>query len=455
MQVCLLLLSAIFATSARAEGGPALAPVVVSEETIATCLPPDNGAGPLWCFGAPLIYRDGEDVYASIMESSPEVKPLCNTRWRLFHRGKDGWELIRAAEAFRLREPSPLAGFPGGPLFLSTTPSVEPPGTEYGRCATELLIFDPKNLNSPPTVENPVWAGDPYFTDHSYRGFAVDGDRRELLWLNIDAKTSVLHSSFRNSEGKWVRQSSITHPIRSCYPQVALRNGAAHVLAVSDIVEPIEEWRKFKHEQSGRAWDYVFRKLYYSHVPDVAAQDFSDPLEIDNVDATAGHLSNLDLWIAPDGASHILYIRSNTTPVLRDRHFPGLPQLRSLEYVVVREGKVARRQMLHISGEGLATGPVTYGRFHSTPDGRLWAVYFGESPNEFGAMETALHLMTVYPDLDREHPVRVHLKDNFSTFFTATERGGSRPSYTLDLFGVTRDSTVLSHARIDLLGKTE
>lgn len=450
-----ILLSAIFAPIAWAEGGPALAPVVVAEETITSCLPANNGAGPLWCFGAPLVFRDGKDLYTSITEASPEVKPLCNTRWRLFHRGNEGWKLVRAADGFRLREPSPLGGFPGGPLFLSITPSTEPPGTEYGRCATDLLIFDPKNLNSPPTAENPVWAGEPYFTDHSYRGFAVDGNRRELLWLNIDAKTGVYHSSFRNAEGKWAKQSSITHPIRACYPQVALRDGAAHVLAVSDIVEPIEEWRKFKHDQSGRAWDYVFRKLYYSHTPDVASQDFAEPLEIDDVDATAGHISNLDLWIAPDGAAHILYLRANTTPVIRDRFFPGLPQLRSLDYAVVKDGKVARRELLHVAGEGLAAGSISYGRFHSTPDGRLWAVYFAESADEAGKRENTLHLMPVYPNLDREHPVKVRLERSFTTFFTATERGGSMPSSILDLFGITKDPTQLSYARIHLFREAE
>ena len=33
-------------------------------------------------------------------------------------------------------------------------------------------------------------------------------------------------------------------------------------------------------------------------------------------------------------------------------------------------------------------------------------------------------------------------------FFTATERGGSLPSNTVDLFGVGREETVLRYARV-------
>ena len=40
-------------------------------------------------------------------------------------------------------------------------------------------------------------------------------------------------------------------PIRACYPQVALRDRAAHVLAIGDIVEPNEAWRAHKKEATG------------------------------------------------------------------------------------------------------------------------------------------------------------------------------------------------------------
>jgi hypothetical protein len=42
------------------------------------------------------------------------------------------------------------------------------------------------------------------------------------------------------------------------------------------------------------------------------------------------------------------------------------------------------------------------------------------------------------------------LKEPFSVFFTAAERGGSKPSWLLDLFGTGKSPTVLRYARISV-----
>jgi hypothetical protein len=446
------LLLPLLAAASWAQTEPLLAPHVVTEETMAVCLPANNGAGPLWCFGSPLLFRDGKDVYASIMETGEGIPLLCNTRWRLFHRADEKWNLVRAAEEFRIREPSPLGGFSGGPVFLSINPSIEPPGTQYGHCQPQLLAFDPKALDQPPGVEIPVWDGTPHFTDHSYRGVAFDGPKRELLWVNIDATTSIQHWSFRDREGNWARQGSITFPIRACYPQVALSNHAAHVLAIGDIVEPIMEWREYKYAQSNQKWDYVFRRLFYTSTPDITTTEFAPPIEVDTLESTSGQMTNLDLWIGPDGAAHLLYIKTSVqSAVMRDRFFPGLPIIRTLNYVVIREGGVVKRELLAVSDEsGAGTNPI-YGRFHSTPDGRLWAVYFANRKDGQGQVKTPLILTQVWPTFDRAHPVEVQLAHPINTFFTATERGGSKPSNTLDLFGLGSEPNTLRYAQIDLV----
>ncbi|MCA9446439.1 MAG: hypothetical protein KC931_04940 [Candidatus Omnitrophica bacterium] len=423
---------------------------VIAEETIATCLSPNNGAGPMWCYGSPLVVRQGNEVFVSIMETGEGVEPLCNTRWRLFKRDEKGWGLVSAPEEFRLREPSPLVSFEGSPLFLSITPSLEPPGTHYGPCDTQLLRFDLNKLEQVPVIEHPKWEGEPYFTDHSYRGVCSDGRNREILWMNIDAKTSIQHVSHRDSEGNWEYLEGLEFPIRSCYPQVALKDGAAHVLAIGDIVEPIKEWQEYKFEQSGRKWDYVFRRLFYSYTPNIHEASFSEPLEIDTLESTAGHITNLDLWIDPDGKAHVLYLKNTVqSEVMRDRFFPGLPILRTLEYTVLEQGKIVKRETLAVGGEGDHEITPNYGRFHSTPDGRLWAVFPGYKATESGTL-ARLFLMQVYPEIDREKLVEVELDPLFGGFFTATERGGSLPSWTLDLFG--QFGEVLRYAQIELKG---
>ena len=64
----------------------AAGPTVEVEEVVATCKPPNNGAGPLWCYGAPLLVSSGDKVIVSVMETGEGVPLLSNTRWRLFER---------------------------------------------------------------------------------------------------------------------------------------------------------------------------------------------------------------------------------------------------------------------------------------------------------------------------------------------------------------------------------
>jgi len=262
-------------------GATAAKPVTEVEEVVATCKPPGNGAGPLWCYGAPLVVRQGGQVYASVTETGSGVPPLCNTRWRLYRRDADGWNEVRHAADFREREPCPLASPGPGRLVLSVNPSTEPPGTRYGRCDPHLLGVDALHPDQPPTVLGLTWSNTPRFADHSYRGLAADASRGDVLALNIDAGTSAQHWSFRPGDGDPSRSGMIRFPIRACYPQVAVRDRSAHVLAVGDIVEPNEPWRVHKKSTTGSEWDYVFRRLFYARNPDAGRGGFEPPVEID------------------------------------------------------------------------------------------------------------------------------------------------------------------------------
>jgi len=51
----------------------------------------------------------------------------------------------------------------------------------------------------------------------------------------------------------------------------------------------------------------------------------------------------------------------------------------------------------------------------------------------------------------RGEATRIALREPFTAFFTACERGGSRPSRTLDMFGVgTHSGTILRYAAVRL-----
>lgn len=425
-------------------------PAVEAEEVVCTYVSPDNGAGPLWCYGAPLIVRWQDTVFVSAMETGEGVPKLCNTRWQLFRRDKSGWHIVQRPEGFREREPCPLVAFSDGRLFISVNPSVSPPGTQYGPCDPHLLEFSAKNIEQPPKILRPVWHRETRFTDHSYRGIASDGERGEILLLNIHSQTGDQHWAFLDRDGKWTRQGKIRFPIRSCYPQVALRNRGAHVLAIGDIVEPNAEWRAYKREKTGREWDYIFRRLFYTWTPDIAATDFAEPLELENVDSTGGHIRNLDLWLGPGESVHVLYLKVPVqSALLRDKFFSEMKMVTSLEYAVLRKGQVVRREALLKGGEGESAEIPGDAKFHATKDGRLFVIYYCSGRDESGKPISENRILQVLPETDAK-PVSIPLKNPFTTFFTATERGGSPASNTIDLFGIGHQPNTLRYARIRL-----
>ena len=431
-----------------AMAGPGMAgPVVEVEEVVATCGSPDNGAGPYWAYGAPMVVRVGDQVFASVMEVGEGVPPLCNTRWRLFRRDEKGWADVLHPSEFREREPCPIITTGPGQLLISVNPSTQPPGTKYGPCDPHLLAVDLRAPSGEPAKVEPGWPGVPTFTDHSYRGVAADGPRGEALLLNIDARTSAVHWAFKDAEEGFTRHGAVEFPIRSCYPQVALRERAAHVLAIGDIVEPNEDWRAYKSEKTGASWDYVFRRLFYTRNPDVASAEFEPSIEVASVDATGGHITNLDLWLDEAGNAHLLYLKSTSSPILRDRFFPGEPIVTTLEYATVENDRIIHHEPLATGGESRAETP-RYGRFHATSDGALYAVYSIHARDENGAARLENRLLRLTPKRDAE-PTRLDLKNPFGMFFTATERGGSAPSDTLDLLGPGSGSEI-RHAQIRL-----
>ncbi len=306
---------------------------------------------------------------------------------------------------------------------------------------SQLLEFTSPAPGAEPQALDVPWAGGHTFTEHSYRGFAVDGEAGEQLAMNIDSPTGDQFWAHRDAGGNWTNAGRVPFPIRSCYPQVSLRHGGGHVLAIRDIVEPVDEWREYKFEQTQRKWDYVFRRLFYAWTPDISSEQFGDAIEIDDVDATSGHISNLDMFIADDGAAHILYLRRTVQSTsMRDRFFPDERIAADLVHVVLRDGIEASRQTLIAGGEGTSGLQPAYGRFHRDADGGLHVVYAASGTNGLIALT----------DDGPGEPVTIPLEEPFGTFFTATERGGSPPSDTLDLFGIGREGQVLRYARVQL-----
>lgn len=424
-------------------------PIVEVEEVVTRYLGANNGAGPMWCYGSTVIGRISEEVFLSVIETGKDVPPLCNTRWQLWQRPDKGpWKIIQHEQECRQREPCPISVFPDGRVFLSVNPSTQPPGTKYGPCKPLVLTFDAANPAGAFAAEEPAWAAGTKFTDHSYRGFAADGKNGELLLLNIHSETGDQFVSFRNKQDQWQAKGSIRFPIRSCYPQVLLKDKAAFVMAIGDIVEPNEEWKKLKFEKTKSQWDYVFRRLFFTWTPDIEKVSFAEPTEIDTVEKTAGHITNLDLAVDETGAVQVLYLRQpHQYDFIRDKYFPGERMTVTLEMLTIRDGKVAGKRTV---AERTDTGGLrpSYGRFHTDSKGKLWIVAAGWMPNDD---KESFGNFLLDPEATGAAAIRqLGLQHPFRSFFTATVRGGSRPSDTVDLFGVADDDPNLRYARIKL-----
>lgn len=422
---------------------PSLVPRTVVEEDIYRLVSPNNGAGPMWSYGCTTIVRDGERLFASRMETSSDVPIPCNTRWKLLERTGGKWQVFAEAEEFKQREPCPLGIWSNGELLLSVNDALQAPGPTSLPCKPHLLRFDIKDSHAAPTELSATWnAPKINFTEHSYRGLAIDRTGNRLLQMNIDASTSIQHWALLDHEGQTVTNGQITFPIRACYPQLALIGNAGHIMAISDIVEPVEEWRSYKFEQSKRQWDYVFRILYYSWSPDLTTQPFAEPIEIDNVESTGGHITNHDMWIAPDGSVYLIYGKQQVANSLHDKYFPTLSTNTTLELAIVKDGIVRERHTLMGSSNGPHPG---VSRFHETADHHLYAIVHAYQNSESNI------LIPIFPTLDSEASVNIPLKQAFRSFFTANVRAGNLPSNTIDLIGHQKSQEIISYAQIELV----
>ncbi len=455
-RLCLLLaLVPVVSAGTRASWQP----TVEIEEDVYDYEPANNGAGPMWCHGSTCLVRVGADLFASGLETIAAAKPLNNCRWMLFQRGTQGWRKVCFDESGRTREPSPLVGFPDGRLFLSTNPTLNADPNAYaGPARPELLQFDIHDPSKPARTLLPVWSDQPKFTEHSYRSFAADGPNRELILFQNVGYTHA-EWTFLDRGGRWSAQGQLKwpwgadyskpQPIRVCYPNVALRNREVHFCGVSDIVEPNEQWRAFKKQLTGREWDYDFRRLFYTWSPDITTGRFQPWVEIASREKTCGWINPGDLWAAPDGRVHILWTERALDERLREEFFPGERQSYSLNYAVVRRGEVLSRRALLTAEEGKTNERPGRGRFHITPDHRLFVFFYVSGSDGSGRPVSENRTLEILRDGTVSDAVRVPLARPFTDFMTATPRAGSPPSGTLELLGVRQGSgTAISFARI-------
>jgi hypothetical protein len=225
-------------------------------------------------------------------------------------------------------------------------------------------------------------------------------------------------------------------------------------MLISDIIEPVKEWRDFKRKLTGREWDYDFRRLFYTWTPDITRQAFGRPVEIASREKTAGHITNLDMWLDQAGRAHLLWLeRSVWYPQMRDRFFPGTPLTTSLEYGIVDKGRIVHRATLAKGGEGASTEIPGWSRFHALPGGKLRVAAYFSGADSAGKAVSENRLIEITAAGQAGRSVVIPLRSPFTNFMTATERAGSPPSGVLDLLGESPGRSGISYARIQITGR--
>lgn len=438
-----------------AMGAAAWEATVEVEEEVYRFTPAQNGAGPMWCHGSTTLVRAGETVFATGLETLADLPPLNNCRWDLWRRDAQGWQRVYRDDPGRTREPSPLAVVGADRIWVSANPTMLPVGTAGGGPARPELVGFGVTPPYVPEREVPEWVGQPKFNEHSYRTLAADGEAGELLVMQNIGYGHV-EWAFRDGAGRWAGQGRWSwpwgedyakpQPIRLCYPNVALHRRAVHFLGVSDILEPRPEWRAAKRELTGREWDYDFRRLFYSWTPEVTRESLRPWKEIASREATAGSISSADLHVAEDGGVHLLWMERALDERLRERFFPEAKQEHRLEYAVMREGEMVRRITLLKSTEGEPGLVASAARFHVVPDGRLLVFLHGQ-----GGGESGHYLMELRASGEVGRRIPVPMKHPLTSYFTATRRAGTAPSWVLDLLGMSPGQPdTLRYARIRL-----
>jgi hypothetical protein len=120
---------------------------------------------------------------------------------------------------------------------------------------------------------------------------------------------------------------------------------------------------------------------------------------------------------------------------LRGKFFPDAKQSHAVNYAIVREGKVVRRRPLMLAEEGKPGEIGSCPRFQVTPDNRLFVVCYASGQSADGKAVSENRLVELLPGGEVGPWVRVPFAQPFTSYFTATVRGGSPASETLELLG--------------------
>ena len=361
------------------------------------------------------LLRVGDRVFFSTAQRLTDREGMCNVYPMLYEkRGDEGWKLVWSDENAYQMDAGHLL-YPGNDRLVMT---LNPPKARYPKeqrtflvpCTPVAYLFDISDGVKLIDIREIPWDKPDYpFRSHSYRSSCVDIVNGNLFFTNIHYPEEKHVYALTNAGLQPVRAGALEFPERGCYHNIAMKNGELYLFAMQDIVEPNEEWYRYKrqrYDENNMGFDYVFRTVYLNYSPDLTKEELRPSVEICSMADTCGTIDNLDCRYAANGDMVFMAHERNVSgEYIRDRFFPGVPMVSELCLYRLFGGEVKERVVIDRAEEGGEWNLSYNGFIHTAANGELYFVWARVKPAENGLSRMAFFIKKI--DEPRQKPYKI------------------------------------------------
>jgi len=427
---------------------------MLNPEIICPTVPFQNGSNPTWCHGNSMVCRVGDRVFATIAHVNEDRLPYNRTHMELWEK-KDGadWKIVYADEGVYQREPCYPLYLGNNRLAVVANPTAQSykkdePST-FVDCVPTVYLFDISDEVKKTDTIRLTWDDPGYrFIDHSYRSGAVDMENGNILFTNMymDGGEGSHCYTLVDRDFQIIRMGKLPFQKRACYQNIAMRGNETYAFGVQDIVEPVEEWKKYKYEKTGSKWDYDSRRILLCYSPDIEKEDFRPSVTVCHRDDTCGLASNLDCCFDSNGDMLFLVsCRSIWHAFMRDRFFPDTPLECTLEVYRFSKGELKEKRLIEYISEENGAEIEHGGFFHTASNGDIYVIWSRKNHGIPSAVQEATYLSRI--DAPDEAPLK--LMDRGMPIFGNKTRLGAPIGNTVDMYWYENSERVM-YARYDL-----
>ena len=422
-------------------------------EKICDTMPFHNGSDPVWSRGNSVIVRVGDRVFATNSRVFPKRALRSRTSLELYEKcGDEPWKMVYYDEGVFQRESCPILYLGDHKLAVTVNPTARvyaPDEPNIGAaCIPMVYIFDISGEVQKIDTIRLTWDDPEYFFhDHSYRGFTLDTANGNLFLVNQYIVSGGAHCyALCDHTFKTLQAGKLDFPVRSCYHNMAMRDGELYVFALRDIVEPNAAWKQYKFEKTGNEWDYDFRRVYLRYSPDITKEALGEAVSVCDRDDTCGWIYNIDCSYDKQGDMLFLVSVQNVHfPFMKERFFPDAALETVLELYRFRKGQLVETRILDRSADEEGHMTQYGGFFHTASNGDVYIVWSKETDLAYNKVKTGTYLSKV--EALEEEPVM--LMDRFATVYGNKTRLGAAGSDMIDMYWPENSERIM-YGRYDL-----